>query len=64
VSPIPLEERDIQRTESIIRRALGEAYDTAAIRRHAEQFGPARFSRAFRTLIDEAMAAPAAEVSW
>ena len=47
-----------------IRRALGEAYDTAAIRRHAEQFGPVRFALAFRTLIDETMATPAGEASW
>ncbi len=47
-----------------IRRGLGGAFDTAAIRRHAEQFGRERFSRAFRTLIDETMATPAGEASW
>jgi glycosyltransferase involved in cell wall biosynthesis len=47
-----------------IRRALGQTYDTAAIRRHAEQFGFVRFWQAFRTLIDETMATPAGEASW
>jgi glycosyltransferase involved in cell wall biosynthesis len=47
-----------------VRRALDTAFDPAAIRRHAERFGRARFAEAFRTLIEETMAAPAAEASW
>jgi glycosyltransferase involved in cell wall biosynthesis len=47
-----------------IRAALGAAFDTAAIRRHAEQFSRGRFCESFRTLIDETMGAPAGEASW
>jgi glycosyltransferase involved in cell wall biosynthesis len=47
-----------------IRRALDAGFDTAATRRHAEQFGRGRFARAFRTLIDETVAAHAGEASW
>ena len=47
-----------------IRRVLATAFDSATIRRHAEQFGRERFSRAFRMLIEETMAAPAGEASW
>jgi glycosyltransferase involved in cell wall biosynthesis len=47
-----------------IRRALGAPFDAAVIRRHAEQFGRQRFSLAFRSLIEETLAAPAAEASW
>ena len=47
-----------------IRRALGAGFDSAAIRRHAERFGPGRFAQAFRSMIDETMAAPAGEASW
>ena len=47
-----------------IRRALGAGFDSAAIRRHAERFGPGRFAQALRSMIDETMAAPAGEASW
>jgi glycosyltransferase involved in cell wall biosynthesis len=47
-----------------IRVALGTAFDTAAIRRHAEQFSRGRFCESFRTLIEETMGAPAGEASW
>jgi glycosyltransferase involved in cell wall biosynthesis len=47
-----------------IRQALGAGFDSAAIRRHAERFGPGRFAQAFRSIIDETMAAPAGEASW
>jgi glycosyltransferase involved in cell wall biosynthesis len=47
-----------------IRRALDTPFDRAAIRRHAETFGPGRFARAFRAAIDEAMSATAGEASW
>ncbi len=47
-----------------IRAALGAAFDTAAIRRHAEQFSRGRFCESFRTLIEETMGAPAGEASW
>jgi glycosyltransferase involved in cell wall biosynthesis len=47
-----------------IRVALGTAFDSAAIRRHAERFGLGCFSEAFRTLIEETMATPAGEASW
>jgi glycosyltransferase involved in cell wall biosynthesis len=47
-----------------IRRALGAAFDSAAVRRHAERFGRERFALAFRTIIEDTMAAPAGEASW
>ena len=47
-----------------VRRALGASFDRAAIRRHAEQFGLARFSETFRMLIEETMSSPAGEASW
>jgi glycosyltransferase involved in cell wall biosynthesis len=59
---VPSEAPDAMATG--IRRALGAGFDTAAIRRHAEGFGRGRFSETFRQMIDETLAAPAAEGSW
>jgi glycosyltransferase involved in cell wall biosynthesis len=47
-----------------IRRALDGRFDPAAIRKHAEAFGPERFSAQFRAVIDETLSAPAGEASW
>ena len=47
-----------------IRRALDLPFDAAAIRRHAERFGPARFDAEFRAAIDDVMSAPADEAAW
>ncbi|HEX7486940.1 MAG TPA: glycosyltransferase [Vicinamibacterales bacterium] len=47
-----------------IRRALDGRFDPAAIRKHAEEFGPERFSAQFRAVIDQTLSAPAGEASW
>jgi glycosyltransferase involved in cell wall biosynthesis len=47
-----------------IRRALEAPFEPAAIRRHAETFGRARFVEAFRAMIEETMSAPAGEAAW
>jgi glycosyltransferase involved in cell wall biosynthesis len=47
-----------------IRRALDLPLEPAAIRRHAEGFGRARFEMEFRAAIDEMMSAPADEAAW
>jgi glycosyltransferase involved in cell wall biosynthesis len=47
-----------------IRRVLDRPLDSAAIRRHAEGFGRARFEAEFRKTIDEMMSAPAGEAAW
>jgi glycosyltransferase involved in cell wall biosynthesis len=47
-----------------IRRALESPFDPAAIRRHAEAFGRARFDSEFQAVIDETLAAPPGEASW
>jgi glycosyltransferase involved in cell wall biosynthesis len=47
-----------------IRRALDLPFDPAAIRRHAERFGRARFEREFRQAMNELTSAPAGEAAW
>jgi glycosyltransferase involved in cell wall biosynthesis len=47
-----------------VRQALDGAFEPTAIRRHAEAFGPARFSAQFRSAIDAMLTAPPGEASW
>jgi len=47
-----------------IRRALDGHFDSTIIRQHAEAFGYERFSKEFRSAIDETLAAAAGETSW
>jgi glycosyltransferase involved in cell wall biosynthesis len=47
-----------------IRRAFDLPLDPAAIRRHAERFGRARFESEIRQAIDELVSAPAGEAAW
>jgi hypothetical protein len=42
-----------------LRRALGEGFDSRAIRRHAEGFGRERFGDQFDAAVEAILAAPA-----